>query len=274
MLPDDSRQLVGVNARINVPSRDSGPGATTERVEQLNRRIDRLHEREAALKERAQRLQSALVTPEPGKALRDEGPAARVETALALSQVISETVAAIDERIIDLRLELERTSRERDAAQVEDLQTSGADRMGEGHPSRAFDLRIAAGAAPLSSLELSYAVPYAAKWWPQYTLRLTDAGTRATLAIEALVAQRTGEDWTNVPIGLSTAAIIFDATLPKLPSLRLGKRQPPESRASENLRQARTASSKATTVFVGDRSRRASRNRRRRDRRCTKRSRR
>lgn len=230
VLPADGRELVGVNARIDVPDRDPGHGATTERVEQLNRKIDRLHERENSLKERAQRLQAALVTPEPGKALREEGPAARVATALALSEVISETVASIDARIIDLRLELESTTRERDAAQLEDLQQSGADRSGDGSPTRAFDLRIAAGDAPLRTLELSYAVPYAAKWWPQYTLRLTEAGTHATLAIEALVAQRTGEDWTNVPIGLSTAAIIFDATLPKLPSLRLGKRQPAESR--------------------------------------------
>lgn len=229
-LPDESRTLVGVNARIEVPSTDSGPGPSTELVERLNRRIDRLHEREAALKERAKRLQNAVLTPSGGKALREAGAANRVAAALELSEVISSTVASIDERIADLRLEIQRATQERDAAHLEDLQTSGSDRMGDGHPTRAFDLRIAAGAANIQSLELSYAVPYAAKWWPRYTLRLTHAGTRATLAIEALVAQRTGEDWTNVPIGLSTAAIVFDATLPRLPSLRLGKRQPTESR--------------------------------------------
>ncbi len=229
-LPEAGRALVGVNARMVVPASDTGPGPSVELVESLSRQIDRLHDREGALKERVKRLQAALVTPSDDKALRVDGPAKRVRTALLLTAVIGDTVASIDRRIVDLRLELERVTRERDAAQLEDLQTSGPDRMGEAHPTRAFDLRIAAGEQPIESIELSYAIPYAAKWWPQYTLRLTESGTQATLAIEALVAQRTGEDWSQVPIGLSTASIIFDATLPKLPSLRLGKRQPPDNR--------------------------------------------
>src|SRR5262249_35906806 len=90
-------------------------------------------------------------------------------------------------------------------------------------------LRLGPGGA-VESLTLSYQVP-AARWWPVYTLRLWDGGSRAEWWLEALVAQRTGEDWRDVKLALSTADLIHDARLPELPSLRLGRKQPPAKKA-------------------------------------------
>ena len=229
-LPDGSRELVAVTARMIVPTDDEGPGETSQKVRDLNRRVSRLQARGNMLVARVDRLQEAVPIPMSDKALREEGPAMRARNALDLSAVLSETIAALDERIVQCRRDLDAATKERDAAVLQDCQTSGAERAGAGHPHRAFALRIAAGEQSLDSVELSYAVPHAAKWWPRYTLRLTEGGKHATLAIEALVAQRTMEDWEGVPIGLSTSAIIFDATMPKLPSLRLGRRQRPPTR--------------------------------------------
>src|SRR5262249_42581452 len=88
------------------------------------------------------------------------------------------------------------------------------------------------GSGPLSELLLTYVVP-ATRFWPLYTLRIVegrDAARRATWMIEALVAQRTGEDWREVRLSLSTADLLLDARLPELPSLRLGRAQPPARR--------------------------------------------
>ena len=76
-------------------------------------------------------------------------------------------------------------------------------------------------------LELEYSVP-GATWTPAYHLRLTGIDGDApggSLAMRASVAQRTGEDWTGVRLGLSTADLRRRTELPVLSSLRIGRRQ-------------------------------------------------
>ena len=90
----------------------------------------------------------------------------------------------------------------------------------DGHPG-------GPAAGSVVELELEYAVP-GAGWTPAYHLRLTGADgdePGGTLAMRACVAQRTGEDWTGVRLGLSTADLRRRTDLPALPSLRLGRRQ-------------------------------------------------
>ncbi len=74
-------------------------------------------------------------------------------------------------------------------------------------------------------LALEYRVPGAA-WTPVYQLRLDGAGSGGgTLVMRACVAQRTGEDWTGVRLGLSTADLLGRTVLPELRSLRVGRGQ-------------------------------------------------
>ncbi|WP_329178017.1 DUF4139 domain-containing protein [Streptomyces sp. NBC_01477] len=73
-------------------------------------------------------------------------------------------------------------------------------------------------------LELEYHVP-GATWSPVYQLRLDGRSGAGTLVLRACVAQRTGEDWAGVRLGLSTADLLRRADLPELRSLRIGRRQ-------------------------------------------------
>ena len=76
-------------------------------------------------------------------------------------------------------------------------------------------------------LELEYGVP-GATWTPTYHLRLDGIHgdePAAALVMRAHVAQRTGEDWTGVRLGLSTADLRRRTDLPELRSLRVGRRQ-------------------------------------------------
>ena len=80
---------------------------------------------------------------------------------------------------------------------------------------------------PELELELEYSVP-GATWTPAYHLRLDGIdgdSPGGTLALRACVAQRTGEDWSGVRLGLSTADLRRRTDLPALTSLRIGRRQ-------------------------------------------------
>ena len=77
-------------------------------------------------------------------------------------------------------------------------------------------------------LVVSYLVP-GARWAPSYVVRLDER--ELALELRASIAQATGEDWTGVAIEVSTAAPQRWTELPELPSLRIGRSQPPPARA-------------------------------------------
>ncbi|CAN1210889.1 DUF4139 domain-containing protein [Tumidithrix helvetica PCC 7403] len=74
-------------------------------------------------------------------------------------------------------------------------------------------------------LVLEYFIP-GARWVPTYVCRLDSATNTASIAVRALICQRTHEDWTGVRLELSTAIPTTWCELPELPSLRLGRAQP------------------------------------------------
>ena len=76
------------------------------------------------------------------------------------------------------------------------------------------------------TLWVEYVVP-AASWRPSYVLRLEGGLRKVRLEARALIAQRSGEDWTEARLRLSTAIPQAHAELPVLRSLRIGRRQDP-----------------------------------------------
>ena len=78
-------------------------------------------------------------------------------------------------------------------------------------------------------IELSYLL-YGASWRPRYDARVDAAAGRVKLTQQALVSQRTGEDWANVALALSTARPSAATRLPDEPDpwyLDLYKPAPP-----------------------------------------------
>ncbi|NUS57656.1 MAG: DUF4140 domain-containing protein, partial [Streptomycetaceae bacterium] len=73
-------------------------------------------------------------------------------------------------------------------------------------------------------VELEYGVP-GAVWVPAYRLTHRQGDDRGTLVLRASVAQRTGEDWSGVRIALATADLRRRTDLPRLRSIRVGRRQ-------------------------------------------------
>ncbi|UGQ14732.1 DUF4139 domain-containing protein [Yinghuangia sp. ASG 101] len=167
----------------------------------------------------------------PAKPRRDDPyprPAA-VEPVLALADFIAERLVVLHTRLralddeIDLAVHDAEVARNRlneasSSLQPKETPTTGVAVL-------TLDLPGGAPAEPTHVvLDLDYQVP-SARWVPQYQLRLDGAMAGGTLVMRAAVAQRTGEDWAGVRLGLSTADLERRTDLPELRSLRIGRRQ-------------------------------------------------
>ena len=224
LLRAPGRRLISLVSEVEVPLRDLGPGVSEERVREVRRRMARLDLEIGQLEERRKAYATLAIVPQRTSEWREIGPLARVERALELTHIVNAHVAALDARLAELKLERAELDRERRAANLALSQASSAEDNDRGKPAWSFAAHTT-GDGPIEQMELTYVVD-AARWWPLYTLKLRDGGRAAELFMEAVVSQRTGEDWTKAALSLSTADLIQDARLPELPALKLGKKQP------------------------------------------------
>jgi hypothetical protein len=204
-------------------------------------------DRQARLRDRTDRLRKEIAEV---AALRAEPPAPRrgdpprwapVESILALASFVDSRLAALHRRLREAEDELERATHASDVLQHRMDEASSALDTGRTSPSVTALVTLigaqeaaeaegsaadgeAAGAARAVELDLEYHVPGAC-WLPVYQLRLDGRSGQGTLVLRATVAQRTGEDWSGVRLGLSTADLLRRADLPELRSLRIGRRQ-------------------------------------------------
>lgn len=173
----------------------------------------------------------------PAKPRRDDPyprPAA-VEPVLALADFVADRLtvlhtrlraldADVDQAMHDLQVAQHRLSEASGALRTEEIPVTGAAVLTLDLPEAAADGGVEAGVAVEVVLDVEYQVP-GARWVPQYQLRLDRAMASGSLVMRAAVAQRTGEDWTGVRLGLSTADLNRRTDLPELRSLRIGRRQ-------------------------------------------------
>lgn len=78
-----------------------------------------------------------------------------------------------------------------------------------------------------AELVLTYRVR-AARWAPAYSVRFSSQLTAAELTMRAVVAQASGEDWSQVSMRLSTANPSEWRELPELMSKKVGRRESPK----------------------------------------------
>jgi hypothetical protein len=235
-LEGSDRVVSSVQASMVIPKGDARPGPTHARVRELSARIARIGDETRALNERRVRFAEVSLTPQLRTVDRRQRERdafdVRFSEALAMAQLLKEKVHGLDERILRLEKEHRDLSRELEAARLEDLQTSAAERAGALRPRRTITARLVGDGRP-GRLLVTYAVA-AARWWPTYTLRVgetSDGGDlRAMWTFDAMVAQYTEEDWSAVALSLSSADLVFDARLPELTSLRFGRAQAPKRR--------------------------------------------
>ena len=231
------RDVIGVCARLVVPPAPAQPGGLAARLRELELERVRLAADREHLRWRRDLLGDVALYPELVRPTRRLDPATRVEDALAVGTLLAAEVSALDRRITALDRELERVQREEQSARLAASQASSAELQDKASPQLEILVRFGPqhqkqqkpGAPTSPSLLVEYTV-LAARWWPVYAARFSRGATQVTWHLDALVAQASGEDWEGVRLALSTADLVEDARLPELPSLRLGRAQPPQSR--------------------------------------------
>lgn len=226
------RALVLVRSTLVVPAAGSALGPSLEAVRSLERSLRRLGRQASMIQRRRDALVDARLDPEHRARREPADPRSvvpRTREALAAQAMLSSLASDLDARLDALHRQQHDLTVALQRARVEASQARSGDRVGDAHPTRRVLVTVR-GEGPLPHLDLEYSVG-AARWWPVYTLRIRDHARAATWISEALVAQRSGEDWRDARLELSTADMLFDARMPTLPSLRFGRAQPPAKRA-------------------------------------------
>ncbi|MFF8835519.1 DUF4139 domain-containing protein [Streptomyces sp. NPDC015130] len=236
-------------ARLEVEAEPLG----TESPEGARREVERLRDAyEAATGRRDRQLErikevQALRPVAPARKRDDPHRRAPVDAWLELAEFVDERLAAHHARLVELdeamRVaaheltvaadRLERASTDAPQAHVETslcavltLDTTGAGTPGAGAGTDAGEAdRTADADGEIEvEVEVEYGVP-GAVWVPTYRLRHRQGDATGRLVLRASVAQRTGEDWTGVRVALATADLRRRTDLPRLRSIRLGRRQ-------------------------------------------------
>jgi len=113
-----------------------------------------------------------------------------------------------------------------------------------GQTTKRIAVEVAADRAGAVELAVSYVVPNAS-WQPIWDARLLPETSTVELSFLGMVSQRTGEDWAEARLALSTAEPGRGLWVPQLESLWLQKAQPVVRRAMPMAAPAAPALSKA-----------------------------
>ena len=207
-------KIIGVEARERTLTKPNSPTAREVQAE-----LESAQDASKALFDSIERLDERAQTV---RKLADES-ASRLAKSLANNQSdferaaqLLDWVAAQLEQIGAQQATLKIRKREADA-----LQNSLATRLkelhtGQGNREKIVAVLVEATGEGEWSLELSYIVG-GARWTPLYDARVsTGADAKFVLSLNALVTQKSGENWENVALKLSTARPGLGSLPPKL----------------------------------------------------------
>ncbi|MET7365875.1 DUF4139 domain-containing protein [Streptomyces sp. NPDC005566] len=209
----------------------------TPAPDELHRKVERLRDEYAAAQRRREHLLGLIdevraLHPVP-PARRREDPHRRtpVDAWLELADFVEERLTGLHTRLGESEEALRRIQHELDIT-GDRLARSSTDTPSVHVETTvsAFLIVHASGTGDADpgtevELELEYGVP-GAVWVPAYRLTHRQGDRSGRLVLRASVAQRTGEDWTDVSIALATADLRRGTELPRLRSIRIGRRQP------------------------------------------------
>ncbi|OAF19112.1 mucoidy inhibitor MuiA family protein [Bradyrhizobium neotropicale] len=219
--PSSLRVEGEAGAKLTIGTIDARPprAAPPVNLPELDKRIEGLKDQRADLQgtidAAAARRKFAQHFAEASPAgLGDKGEARPITEWRAAFAAVAEEIATADTTIRDAA----RKQREidRQIAQLE------AERSAKPPSKLEVRIDVAAAAATKATLRVTYAVRNA-RWMPLYDARLDtgakDRKPQLELVRRAEVTQSTGEDWSNVTLGVSTVRIGRGGSAPELNSL-------------------------------------------------------
>lgn len=192
---------VELREQVQEPPKSPEYAAADDEVRRLEVELAGLDAEDAADKEMAEFLRALRATTgqRAGERLAEGRP--DPEAVRGLFEFVRAQVDDLGRRLV--------TRQERRKAAQERLQIARArrDAARPRGPIRTRTVRVALEARQAGALDvtLGYVVP-GARWRPAYRAVLDAEGSRIAITSEAVVVQRTGEDWDDVELQLSTSA--------------------------------------------------------------------
>ncbi|MFI6416657.1 DUF4139 domain-containing protein [Streptomyces sp. NPDC050842] len=215
-------------ARVEVEAEPLATGTSHE----LRREVKRLRDAYEAARGRRDRQQDrvkevqALRPVVPGRKREDPHRRTPVDAWLELADFVDDRLTGLHARLVELEEELRLAEHELTVAadRLERASTDAPPAHVETSVCAVLTLDVADSDAEAVEVEVEYGVP-GAVWVPAYRLRHRQGDGTGRLVLRASVAQRTGEDWTGVRVALATADLRRRTDLPRLRSIRVGRRQ-------------------------------------------------
>lgn len=190
--------------------------ARREARDRLADRVDTTETRKAMV----QRLAQGDPAPKDGKPLD-------LESWLNAVEAVGKTLQTLNDELRGLRIEETRINEEIAALEA------AIGQPGTQNPRRVAAIAVEAPEAIKATLTVSYRVS-GASWRPVYDARLDTRGAKPALELtrRALIRQRTGEDWREAKVVLSTLRVQRGTAAPVLGSEKLAFFEPPTARMS------------------------------------------
>ncbi len=227
--------LVAADVRLGLDVADgvdpSLAPAESEALREARHGLAGLLDRRRHLEVQRRRLRERIDVSRPEAKEGERPPPSPYRGRRAVVEFQREELAALDTASEALLVEIRSAQEALEELEARDREASGARQAKLHEMRRTVEIRLErrAGAIGSRELRIEYTVP-GARWAPAYTVTLDWGMTRATPALRAVVAQRSGEDWTRVHLTLSTADRQRWTELPELQSMRIGRRQPTPAR--------------------------------------------
>lgn len=228
--PSSLRVEGEAGAKLTIGTIDARPprAAPPVNLSELDKRIEALRDQRADLQgaidsANARRSFAQRFAEASPAGLGDKGEARPITEWRAAFAAVAEETATADTTIRDAT----RKQREidRQIAQLE------AERSAKPPSKLEVRIDVASAAATKATLRVTYAVRNA-RWVPLYDARLDtgakDRKPQLELVRRAEITQSTGEDWSNVALGVSTVRIGRGGSAPELGSLVAQYPQPPK----------------------------------------------
>lgn len=148
----------------------------------------------------------------------------QIQNQMELLAFRQQETQALEDEQSQLQRELEEA--QETLSQLQHLRDSRAPAARPESLEKALLLTLRGKAGVGTVLTLRYRVP-GARWAPAYSVSFSPSLDKAELTMRAMLAQRTGEDWSNVALTLSTADPNEWREIPEWKSLRIGRAEEP-----------------------------------------------
>ena len=204
------------------------PPPDDEALKQARRALAEIGEQLTHLRAQRRRYERLQVFERPAGKRGTPPAASPVRARLVLLEFRHKAMAAFDERIQEALGQERRAAKHKEDLEHRQRAASKARQARPHELRKAAIISLRGHTIPTHPVRVivEYMVP-GARWAPSYAISLAKDMSQATLSVRAVVAQRTGEDWSGVKLTLATADVLRWTELPELQVLRIGRRQPP-----------------------------------------------